>query len=51
MFSFLNEKRTSPHTKIGVRASMENFGEINDILIIPLYALSQLSRLAKTAWS
>jgi predicted AAA+ superfamily ATPase len=51
MFSFLNEKRSSPHTKIGVRASMENFGEINNILIIPLFALSQLPRLTKTAWS
>ena len=48
MFSFLNEKRASPHTNIGVRSSMENFGEIHNILIIPLYALSQLSRLTKT---
>lgn len=50
MFSFLEEKRSSPHTKIGVRASMENFGEMNSILIIPLYALSQLSRLVSTVW-
>jgi predicted AAA+ superfamily ATPase len=49
MFSFLEEKRRSPHTKIGVRASMENFGEVNNILIIPLYALSQLSRLVSNS--
>lgn len=47
MFSFLDEKRSSPHTKIGVRASMENFGEINNLLVVPLYALSQLGRLVE----
>jgi hypothetical protein len=45
MLSFLDEKRSSPYTQMGVRASMENFGEINNILIIPLYALSQIPRL------
>jgi len=32
---FLNEK----HSPYGIRTSMENFGELPDIKIVPLYAL------------
>lgn len=50
MRRFLEEK-ASLHQKsnVGVRLSMENFGRVDDILIVPLYAISQLDRIIKQA--
>ena len=38
MYQFLSDKKLS----YGIRSSLENFGKINNIDIIPLYALSNL---------
>ena len=48
MRRFLAEKSGS-HQKspIGIRLSKENFGRMDNILIVPLYAISQLDRLVK----
>ena len=35
MFLFLKEK----NSKFGIRASLENFGKYNDVLVVPLYAV------------
>jgi len=48
MRRFIEEKLTQKKSSArGVRLSMENFGRMGDILIIPLYAISQLSRLLR----
>lgn len=41
---FLKEK----NLKFGVRVSTENFGSYEDILTLPLYAVSELERIVKT---
>lgn len=48
MRRFIEEKSTQKKSSArGVRLSMENFGRMDDILIVPLYAISQLSRLLR----
>jgi predicted AAA+ superfamily ATPase len=42
---FIEEKESSNGPGIGIRSSFENFAKVGNILVIPLYALSQIERL------
>ena len=44
MHRFLDEKTSKG---IGIRLSLENFGRVENILVVPLYAISQLERLVQ----
>lgn len=40
MYQFMNDK----HLEYGIRTSLENFGKLEKVDIIPLYALSNIYR-------
>ena len=45
MHRFLSEKTENQSACFGVRLSMENFSHFENILVVPLYAISQLERI------
>jgi predicted AAA+ superfamily ATPase len=45
--AFLDEKQHTKRSPLGVRVSLENFGRVDNILIVPLYAVSQIWRLVE----
>jgi hypothetical protein len=44
---FLEEKQHTGRSPLGVRVSLENFGRVDNILVVPLYAVSQIWRLVE----
>jgi predicted AAA+ superfamily ATPase len=45
--AFLDEKQHTKRSPLGVRISLENFGRVDNILVVPLYAVSQIWRLVE----
>jgi len=45
--AFLAEKAHTDCSPLGVRVSLENFGFVDSILVLPLYAVSQVCRLVE----
>jgi hypothetical protein len=45
--AFLDEKQHTKRSPLGVRISLENFGRLDNILVVPLYAVSQIWRLVE----